>query len=88
MSPSHLALLLQGQDTDPFQVITNFLESPILRIAGQLVLLLFIILWVALVYWTYTDARRRGALSMPDNLVHGSDSPESAARELELFFGS
>ena len=28
------------------------------------------------------------ALSMPDNLVHGSDSPESAARELKLFFGS
>jgi nucleoside-diphosphate kinase len=28
------------------------------------------------------------ALSMPDNLVHGSDSPESAKRELELFFGS
>src|SRR3712207_2952411 len=27
------------------------------------------------------------ALSMPDNLVHGSDSPESAARELQLFFG-
>ena len=28
------------------------------------------------------------ALSMPDNLVHGSDSPESASRELGLFFGS
>ena len=28
------------------------------------------------------------ALSMPDNLVHGSDSPESAERELNLFFGS
>lgn len=28
------------------------------------------------------------ALSMPDNLVHGSDSPESAERELRLFFGS
>jgi nucleoside-diphosphate kinase len=28
------------------------------------------------------------ALSMPDNLVHGSDSPESARRELDLFFGS
>ena len=28
------------------------------------------------------------ALSMPDNLVHGSDSPESAERELQLFFGS
>ena len=27
------------------------------------------------------------ALSMPDNLVHGSDSPESAERELRLFFG-
>jgi nucleoside-diphosphate kinase len=27
------------------------------------------------------------ALSMPDNLVHGSDSLESAARELKLFFG-
>jgi nucleoside-diphosphate kinase len=27
------------------------------------------------------------ALAMPDNLVHGSDSPESAAREIELWFG-
>jgi nucleoside-diphosphate kinase len=27
------------------------------------------------------------ALSMPDNLVHGSDSAESAERELKLFFG-
>ena len=27
------------------------------------------------------------ALSLPDNLVHGSDSPESAKRELGLFFG-
>ena len=26
------------------------------------------------------------ALAMPDNLVHGSDSPESARRELELWF--
>ena len=28
------------------------------------------------------------ALSLPDNLVHGSDSPESAQRELGLFFGT
>jgi nucleoside-diphosphate kinase len=28
------------------------------------------------------------ALSMPDNLVHGSDSSESAKRELGLFFGT
>ena len=27
------------------------------------------------------------ALAMPDNLVHGSDSPESAQREFELWFG-
>ena len=26
------------------------------------------------------------ALVMAENLVHGSDSPESAAREIELFF--
>ena len=26
------------------------------------------------------------ALSMPDNLVHGSDSPESSAREISLWF--
>jgi nucleoside-diphosphate kinase len=28
------------------------------------------------------------AVSMPDNLVHGSDSPESAAREIALWFSS
>jgi nucleoside-diphosphate kinase len=28
------------------------------------------------------------ALAMPDNLVHGSDSPESAQREIELWFAS
>ena len=27
------------------------------------------------------------ALAMPDNLVHGSDSPESADREIALWFG-
>jgi nucleoside-diphosphate kinase len=28
------------------------------------------------------------AVSMPDNLVHGSDSPESAAREVALWFSA
>jgi nucleoside-diphosphate kinase len=28
------------------------------------------------------------ALAMPDNLVHGSDSPESAEREIELWFAA
>jgi nucleoside-diphosphate kinase len=27
------------------------------------------------------------ALSMPDNLVHGSDAPATAKREIELWFG-
>jgi RNA polymerase subunit RPABC4/transcription elongation factor Spt4 len=62
MSFAQNALLLQG--SDPFQVISNFLDSPILRISGQLVVLLFVVLWVALVYWTYTDAGRRGATSL------------------------
>jgi nucleoside-diphosphate kinase len=28
------------------------------------------------------------ALAMPDNLVHGSDSPDSAQREIALWFGN
>ena len=28
------------------------------------------------------------ALAMPDNLVHGSDAPETAAREIALWFGN
>jgi nucleoside-diphosphate kinase len=31
--------------------------------------------------------RGQFALSMPDNLVHGSDSAESAEREIRLWFG-
>ncbi|MGB3681452.1 MAG: zinc ribbon domain-containing protein [Rubrobacteraceae bacterium] len=58
-----VALLLQA-DPNPFQIVTDFLNSPILRIAGQLLVLLTVILWVALVYWTYTDARRRGAVAI------------------------
>jgi hypothetical protein len=58
------SLLAFQQDPDPFQIISSFLESPILRISGQLVLLLFIVLWVSLVYWTYADASRRGAMSV------------------------
>jgi RNA polymerase subunit RPABC4/transcription elongation factor Spt4 len=62
MSFAQIALLLQ--DSDPFQIISNLLNSPILRISGQLIALLFIVLWIALVYWTYTDAGRRGATSI------------------------
>ena len=54
--------LLWQQDADPFQIISDFLASPFLRISGQLIVLLFVVLWIALVYWTYTDAARRGAM--------------------------
>lgn len=51
-------------DPNPFQVISDLLNSPILRITGQLLVLLTVILWIALVYWTYTDARRRGTVAI------------------------
>lgn len=53
-----LALL---QDTSPFQLIEDFLSSPILRLFFQLLGLLILVLYVALVYWTYSDASRRGS---------------------------
>lgn len=62
MKGSIFALL--QQDSDPFQLISNFLSSPIIRIGAQLLLLLTVVLWLALVYWTYTDARRRGAAAI------------------------
>ena len=63
MKPEALISLSQ-QDTNPFQIISDFLSSPLLRIAGQLLLLLTAIFWLALVYWTYTDARRRGTFAV------------------------
>jgi RNA polymerase subunit RPABC4/transcription elongation factor Spt4 len=54
---------------DPFQVVSDFLASPILRISGQLVVLLFVALWLALVYWTFVDATRRGAIRLLWGLV-------------------
>ena len=63
-----LFALLQ-QDADPFRIISDFLNSPILRIAGQLLLLLVVIFWLALVYWTYSDAARRGSLKFLWGLV-------------------
>lgn len=58
-----IPLALQ-QDTDPFQIISDILGSPLLRITGQLLILLVIVFWLALVYWTYSDARRRGSVAI------------------------
>lgn len=50
------------QESDPFQVVSDFLNSPFLALAFRLFVLFFVVLWLALVYWTFTDAGRRGAL--------------------------
>jgi len=57
-----MPVLLQ-QDPDPFEIINNVLESNILSTALQVVGVLIIVLWLALVYWTFADALRRGATS-------------------------
>lgn len=59
-----VALAVLQQDTSPFQLVEDFLSSPILRLALQLLGLLVLILYVALVYWTYSDAARRGSLKI------------------------
>lgn len=53
------ALALQG--VDPFQLISDILSSTALRAVMVAFLLLIVVLWLALVYWTYTDASRRGS---------------------------
>ncbi|WP_273846131.1 double zinc ribbon domain-containing protein [Rubrobacter calidifluminis] len=50
--------------TDPFRAISNFLSSPALKMAGEIILLFIVVVWLALVYWTYADASRRGALRL------------------------
>ena len=49
-------------DPDPFQAISELLQSPVLTLGLRLVLLFFAVLWISLVYWTFADAGRRGAI--------------------------
>ncbi|MDH3227146.1 MAG: hypothetical protein OEM67_08685 [Thermoleophilia bacterium] len=44
---------------DPFEGISAFFDSPLWSIASLLLQVFFILLWAALVYWTYQDAKRR-----------------------------
>ncbi len=52
-------LLSQEEDTDLFQTINDFLNSPVLAIGFRVVILCFVVLWLALAYWTFADAGRR-----------------------------
>lgn len=56
-----MSLVFALQGVDPFQLISDILSSTVLRVAMVSFLLLVVALWLALVYWTYTDASRRGS---------------------------
>lgn len=47
---SEVVPLLQT-DSDPFRLVDDFLNSPLLRLRFQLVILFFVVSWLALVYW-------------------------------------
>ena len=49
-------------DPDPFRVVDDLLSSPYLTIGFRVVLFFFVVLWLALAYWTFADAGRRGTV--------------------------
>lgn len=49
---------------DLFSAFSSFLNSPIFRLFTRLSILFAIIFWMSIVYWTYRDAKRRGALAV------------------------
>ena len=61
MSWVGLFYLLQT-DPDPFRFLDDLLSSPYLTIGFRLVLFFFVVLWLALAYWTFADAGRRGTV--------------------------
>lgn len=44
---------------NPLQPVVDFYESGIFRAVARLSILLVVVVWLALVLWTYKDARRR-----------------------------
>jgi RNA polymerase subunit RPABC4/transcription elongation factor Spt4 len=61
VSGKSLVYVLQT-DSDPFQLIDDLLNSPYLTIGFRLVIFFFMVLWLALAYWTFADAGRRGTV--------------------------
>jgi hypothetical protein len=56
-----MALTFSAQtDSNPFQVVSDLLNSPLLRIGFYLVVVFFVLLWLSVVYWTFIVADRRG----------------------------
>ncbi len=48
-----------GDTSDPFESISNFFDSGLWSAISVLLQVFVVLLWLALVYWTYQDARRR-----------------------------
>lgn len=49
---------------DLFSTFSNFFNSPLFILFSRLFVLFVLVLWMSLVYWTYRDAKRRGALAI------------------------
>ncbi len=62
MSKAATVYLLQEEDTDLFETPNDFLTSPALAIGFRVAILCFVVLWLALAYWTFADAGRRGTV--------------------------
>lgn len=45
--------------SNPFDSVNGFFDSPLWSIGSVLLQLFFLLLWVALIFWTFQDARRR-----------------------------
>lgn len=54
--------------SDPFESISSFFDSGLWSLITVLLQVFVVLLWVALAYWTYQDARRR---IQPSGLVAG-----------------
>ena len=48
---------------DIFKSISNFFSSVFFQLFLRLLILFVVFLWLSLIYWTYRDAKKRGALA-------------------------
>ena len=60
-----LAPFLALQQTDPFSLVGRLLGSPYTKATLAVMALLVASLYLALVWWTFADSTRRGALRLP-----------------------
>lgn len=44
------------------ELFQPILDSPLFKLVSQLCILFFIVFWIALAFWVYRDANRRGAM--------------------------